>query len=545
MVVGWRAKVRVHAALSSALLMAAGCAVFGGVDEDGNPQPPTEEGGTPGVDGAQGDGPVVVAEPADTQITIEALPSLTYLMAPKSEKVAVKVKRGRAVTEEIVLSVTGLRDGITASGTIPKGADEGELTFSLPAEAAQGALDVTLAADVPKSPYTPKPAAKVAAKFFVRGLPGVLDTTFGQGGFVSKVFGAGAEAWGIDVAALPDGKIVVLGEARGQGSVAMLARLDAKGVHDPAFGTAGIKTYGWSLPSSLMLQADGKLVMSGGLPVTIARANADGSEDDAFGNGGAGSGTWVGSGGETAVMHLAQNAGVISGTFDARAGIIQTVTFKLSAANGTYDGTFGTAYASFYETTHARSVGSVVRSDGRVVQIGVIENKGIAFLQRGANGTIEQSWGTSGGVVLVPASDAIRPQTISPGAALLPDGSIVVPALTGAGVGLVKINAAGQIVGTFGRTYVSVGGNAWPTSITAEPSGTFIVGLNRGVSAALRAARFDKDGKLDTTFGTNGVTTAPENGMVSARATVQADGRILVVGRKTADVDTVVARFWH
>ncbi|MDB5295899.1 MAG: enzyme repeat protein, partial [Phycisphaerales bacterium] len=130
---------------------------------------------------------------------------------------------------------------------------------------------------------------------FARFTPaGALDTFFGDRGMALFAFGTGRNAIGA-VAVGADGKIVGVGSA---GAGATVVRLNADGSADAAFGTDGAvavagvaarddlgdadRTLGAALlPSGKLLVANG----AGG-DFAVARLNADGSIDRAFGTGG-------------------------------------------------------------------------------------------------------------------------------------------------------------------------------------------------------------------------------------------------------------------
>jgi hypothetical protein len=71
--------------------------------------------------------------------------------------------------------------------------------------------------------------------------------------------------------------------------------------------------------------------------------------------------------------------------------------------------------------------------------------------------------------------------------------------------------------------------------VTAE---TTIVGAAPSARAAFRLSRYDATGALDTTFGIGGtvVTLIEANNAVGGVA-IQPDGRIIVSGHATADMD--------
>jgi len=91
-----------------------------------------------------------------------------------------------------------------------------------------------------------------------------LDTTFGSGGFVITPFGATSSASRVLVQT--DGKILVAGNvAQGQANIG-LARYNADGSTDLAFGTQGLVVAALSTGvtvADMVLQSDGKILVAG------------------------------------------------------------------------------------------------------------------------------------------------------------------------------------------------------------------------------------------------------------------------------------------
>ena len=117
--------------------------------------------------------------------------------------------------------------------------------------------------------------------------PGELDASFGSGGTSSRA--SGGPTWPRPVVIQPDGKLVVAGRTNIAGNtVFALARYNANGGLDPAFGTGGLVTTDFGSTDqafAVALQADGKIVTAGrrGSDVIVARYNADGTQDTLFG----------------------------------------------------------------------------------------------------------------------------------------------------------------------------------------------------------------------------------------------------------------------
>jgi len=124
---------------------------------------------------------------------------------------------------------------------------------------------------------------------------GSLDPTFGVGGTVTTAIGTGLDA-ALALVLQPDGKLVAAGECViGSTFNFCLVRYNPDGSLDPTFGVGGTVTTligaGGSAPA-LVLQPDGKLVAAGQCPIgatddfCLARYNPDGSLDLTFGGSG-------------------------------------------------------------------------------------------------------------------------------------------------------------------------------------------------------------------------------------------------------------------
>jgi uncharacterized delta-60 repeat protein len=93
---------------------------------------------------------------------------------------------------------------------------------------------------------------------------GSLDTTFGTGGTTTVAFGSLANPLG-GAARQPDGKIVIAGYTQDGEDVAV-ARLDANGSLDPAFGAAGKATVDFgaaTFGNAVALAPNGRIVVAG------------------------------------------------------------------------------------------------------------------------------------------------------------------------------------------------------------------------------------------------------------------------------------------
>lgn len=113
---------------------------------------------------------------------------------------------------------------------------------------------------------------------------GILDTTFGIGGYFTVDFGFGADN-AQALAILPDDRILVVGQARTPSGYALaMVRFGSNGLPDGTFGTGGKRILpgsGDSSGRSILLQPSGKFLVAGSAQDQFAlyRFNPDGTPD--------------------------------------------------------------------------------------------------------------------------------------------------------------------------------------------------------------------------------------------------------------------------
>ncbi len=185
-------------------------------------------------------------------------------------------------------------------------------------------------------------------------LNGSLDTSFGNGGIVQTDFLNSANG-ATEMALLPDGKIVVAGtvyDNAGAGDFA-LARYQANGTLDTAFGDGGKVITNFSgnssdIASDMKITPDNKIVVAGstGQPgvwdFAVARYNADGSLDTTFDGDGKFVNDFKGTGVQdgAAGVALQQNGKIVVAGDTIGNGGFDFATLRLNP-NGTIDSSFG------------------------------------------------------------------------------------------------------------------------------------------------------------------------------------------------------------
>jgi uncharacterized delta-60 repeat protein len=394
-------------------------------------------------------------------------------------------------------------------------------------------------------------------KTFAAG--GTLDLTFGTNGIVTTQFN-GLPSSAIDIALQTDGKLVVLG-SRQSGKV--LARYNSNGTLDTAFGTGGIASIEIASFSGMKvaIQTDGKILVGGGSSgrFAVARYNANGSLDMSFGTGGlsvlpaeAGDSRY----GPSDLVIQPDGRIVMVGT-ESNQGNFTNVAVAKFSSDGTPDFMRIFDKYDFPNNRYNGASAVVVQPDNKVVVSGDMmdndANQQLTLMRLNQDGWTDKSaFGTNGkGTVLV----SIPNFSHSSGAlALQPDGKILAAGGTVNddnkpvdGV-LVRLLGDGSLDTSFGGTGIvtaDFGANEAFDDFVVQPDGKIIV---EGRTGSLDASdfllvRYNSDGSLDTTFGTNGkvVTDLGNSADTAMGLARQLDGRVIVVGSSGANA--ILARY--
>ncbi|MDQ3748950.1 MAG: FG-GAP-like repeat-containing protein [Acidobacteriota bacterium] len=389
--------------------------------------------------------------------------------------------------------------------------------------------------------------------------PGDLDTTFGNGG---KVVTAITQNEDIPtrVRIQPDGKIVTVGVAveGGWGCPvnSFLVRHNADGTIDNSFGTNGAVVISFGSEEinfqDFVILPDGKLLVTGyksidcgnSTDLVIYRYTANGALDATFGTNGVittpwGNGTWQ----QRLVLQpdgkfvVASNGGVVRYN-----------------PNGTQDTTFGT---SGTPTLNGSRIGEIlVQTDGKLLIAGdnsVFGNGNIFVRRYNPNGTLDNSFGANG-IVLTDIDNL--PNRVG-GMALQPDGKIIVNNANFSSTfpfsfwsllssSIVRYNPNGTLDNTFGTNgivRITEPPNQYDRSITLalaiQQNGKILTAGGRNNTFAI--SRYNSNGTIDASFGTNGVVITPIGNYSGAIVSIalQTDGKIVAVGGANGSVGLV------
>ncbi|HEV8279237.1 MAG TPA: hypothetical protein VGQ26_26580 [Streptosporangiaceae bacterium] len=183
----------------------------------------------------------------------------------------------------------------------------------------------------------------------------------------------------------------------------------------------------------------------------------------------------------------------------------------------------------------------LVQPNGRIVVAGSTRKVSTApsrfcVARLRSNGTLDTAFGSGGKRVISFGGDSLGESVF--GAALQPDGKIVLAGGSDLRAAVARLNPNGSLDTTFSgdgkKTFNWAPGDFSRTqAVLVLPNGKLVVaGFSGPEGGDIQAARLKTNGALDTAFGTGGKARVDfgdtEFGFAAAR---QADGRIVVAGR--------------
>jgi len=374
------------------------------------------------------------------------------------------------------------------------------------------------------------------------GRAGRLDTTFGSGGVFTTNLGATTGA--TSVALQSTGKIIIGGNS---GSGGALARINSNGTLDTTFGSGGFVTSRFGISGAsvvgLAVQSDDKiLAIALGFPndLVLGRFNSNGSVDTSFGNQGFTSTLGPCQVGFAAAIALQSNGDTLVGC-----------GFKISrfTSTGQFDTSFGSGGTAPLKVAGPNVNAISAQSDGRIL----VASSDIGFegmvSRYNADGSVDTSYGILGQSSSISPTNALVLQ--GNGQSVIAGNLITTLNPAANGFGLIRFNTNGGIDTTFGsQGGVATGfpglSNAIALAAALQTNGELIAAgeaFNQQSASQFALARYLSGGGLDITFGVGGrVLTSFSSPASIAAMVLQSDGKIVVAG--TIGTSAAVARYF-
>lgn len=250
--------------------------------------------------------------------------------------------------------------------------------------------------------------------------------------------------------------------------------------------------------------------------------------------------THLGFGDRVSALAIQTDGKIIAAGTSAGSGMFSAEDFALVRYNtdGSLDSSFGAdgKVISDFQGQQDQIDAIALQPDGKIVVAGR-SNVPFALTRYTSDGKLDFGFGSSG--------RAFIPGFGADGHALAiqPDGKIIVAGNTFTGptevdFALARFNSDGSVDSTFGnggKVSTDFGNFDIIKSMAIQPDGKIVAGgltINKDTNTDFALVRYNKDGSLDSTFGSGGTTVTDFARFPDALAAValQADGKIVAAG---------------
>ncbi|HJQ71047.1 MAG TPA: hypothetical protein VKA70_18880 [Blastocatellia bacterium] len=341
----------------------------------------------------------------------------------------------------------------------------------------------------------------------------------------------------------------------------------AAGDLDTSFGSGGIVSTAFGEYENqfwdVAVQADGRIVAVGAYNshLAITRYNPDGTLDQTFGIGGKVVTDILPFYAHAQTVAIQPNGKIITGGYrrhqDIAAGYFALARYNTDGSLDTTFGTGGIAVAAFSNDDWIFDL--ALQPDGRIVAVGHTGSpnqfRNLAVVRYNANGSVDTSFATGGMFEM----DFFGHGDIASSVVIQPDGRILVGGSASHTLDgdydsvLVRLNTNGSLDTTFGWFGIVItdffGTNNTTGEIALLPDGRILAGgsADNGLYKSLALIRYNPDGSLDTTFGSDGKMIAflsPSISCNGADLEILPNGKIIMAGGgHSTRYDFLLARF--
>lgn len=330
----------------------------------------------------------------------------------------------------------------------------------------------------------------------------------------------------------------------------MLARYTSLGSVDTTFATSGIVALSLGNKTqfidSTILASDNSIYTTGSAAdnspnLLVAHYSSTGSADFTFGSTGAtGPGYTITTLGDSSVgnsIGLQSTGSIIVGGLQNVSGFIQGFVARYTS-NGVLDNTFGSNGITNISLNSYTTINDIViQSDDKIVAVGTTQDaitgiNQLLIVRLNSDGSFDNSFGASG-----IATTSVGTVTVANTVELQSTGAIIAGGSSDTMALLARYTTGGVLdtsFGTNGITTTIIGNKATINGITIDSSDTIYAIGNSDDNCI--TVHYDSSGNIDTTFGTNGISTIILDSITQGISVAQPTGPLIAAGSITNDI---------
>ncbi|MBK7030565.1 MAG: T9SS type A sorting domain-containing protein [Bacteroidales bacterium] len=380
----------------------------------------------------------------------------------------------------------------------------------------------------------------------------VPDNTFGNNGKVYTSFGNFSSYFHAMVL-LPDGKIISVGENSNSSLAILITKHNTDGSPDLSFNSTGKKQIdfgsAYEYCNSVLLQSDNKLLLAGSSNgnAALARLLPNGDYDTDFSEDGKLTLSFGAGNGSSFHKIIQQSDGKIIAIGEA----YNSANFDFAAArfniDGSIDPSFGENGKTIINFNNYNDFGrnAIRQTDGKIIIVGAAKNSNgnssVAMLRMMEDGALDNTFGTSGKTTMTISGIA---DDSAEEVLLLTNGKIVVGGYTAGDFLVMRYNTNGTLDNTFGTNgytftdFDNFQDKAFAMAI--DNNGSLFLG-GRGYEDGngglfhFAVAKYNSGGSLDNSFNSDGKMTVVMGSDQSSifDMAIQTDGKLLLGGQST------------